>query len=98
MLDEWADFDKIKVGLIYYRRDTDAAAIPCHMELRMKLMDILRQLVNTFRVTVAAHECNAGDVGAILTYEIIDSVGVEWHADVFPEVMTMTPRAVTRAI
>ena len=98
VLDVRTNLDVVKVLLVDHRGNADATAVPCHMELRMVLVDVLRQLVDAARVGIAAHEGDAGDVGTILRHEVVDGIGIERHADVVPEVTAVTPRTVTRAI
>ena len=98
MLDIGSHLDVVEVLLVDGGRDNGLAAVPCHLELGVLLVDILCQQVDALRVVVAAHEGEAGDVLAILIDEGIDGIGIQGEADVFPKVMAVTPRTVTRAI
>ena len=98
MLDIWAYLDIIEISFVDNRGNTNASAVPSHMELRMVLVDILRQLVDTLGVGITTHKGYTGNVGTILRNEIIDGIGVKRQTDVFPKIMAVTPRTVTRAI
>ena len=62
------------------------------------LVYILRQLVDTSWISIAAHKSDASEVGTEFLDEIIDGIRVQRQADVLPKIMAMTPRTVTRAI
>ena len=61
-------------------------------------MDILSQLVYTLGIAVATHEGDASDVFTILIGKGINGIRIQRQSDIFPKIMTMTPRTVTRAI
>ena len=98
VLDEGADLDIVKVLLIDGGGDNGTAAVPGYTQLRILLVDVLCQLVHTPWVAVATHEGYASEVLAVFLDEIVDSIGVQRQADILPEIMTVTPRTVTRAI
>ena len=98
VLDEGSDLDVVEVLLVDEGGDDGLAAIPGDLEVGVLLVDVLCQEVDAHRVAVAAHEGDAGDVVAVFPDEGIDGIGIEGEADVFPEVMAMTPGTVTRAI
>ena len=98
VLDEGTDLDIVEVGLIDSRGDDCLATIPCHLELWVLLVDILRQTVDALRVVVATHEGDAGDVTPILRHEGVYGSGIQWQANILPQVMAMAPRTTTRAI
>ena len=98
VLDVGADLDVVEVILVDGRGDDGAATVPSYAQLGIFLVDVLCQLVDTFRITVATHEGDAGEAGATLANKIIDGFGVQRQANVFPKVMAVTPRTVTRAI
>ena len=60
------DFDIVEVLFGDKGRDDGLAAVPRHLELRMLLVDILSQEVDTLRVVVATHEGDTGDVLTVL--------------------------------
>ena len=98
MLDVRTDFQIVEVSLYNATWQTESAAIPSNLKLRMFLMDILRQQIDAFRIVVATHEGDAGNVAAILLYKGIDGFRIQRKPDVLPEIVTMTSRTVTRAI
>ena len=98
MADEGANLDIVKIFLMDVGGDDGATAIPRHPQLGILLMDVLRQLIDTPGIAVTTHESNASQVLAVFLYEVINGIRVQRQADIFPEVMTVTPRTVTRAI
>ena len=98
VLDEGADLDVVEVILVDEGGDDGAAAIPGDAQLGVFLVDVLRQLVDTPWVVVAAHEGDAGEVGAVFPDKVVEGLGGQRQAHILPEVMAMTPRTVTRAI
>ena len=96
--DERADLDVVEVLFVDGRGDDRLAAIPGDFELGVLFVDVLRQQIDTLRIAVATHEGDTGNVVAELFYEGIDGIGIERQANVFPEIMAMTPGTVTRAI
>ena len=98
MLDVRTYLEVVEIGLVDSRRDAEAPAIPRHLELGIGLVDVLCQLVDTNGVCIAAHKGQAGDVGAIALDEGIDSIGIQRHADVVPEVAAVASWAVAWAV
>ena len=98
MLDVRPYLDVVEIGLIDYRRNAQATAVPSHMELRMELVDILSQRIDSLRIGITTHKGNAGDVGTILVDELIDGICVQGKPDILPKVMTVTARTMTRTI
>ena len=98
VLDVGADLDVVEVILVDGRGDDGAATVPSYAQLGIFLVDVLCQLVDTFRITVATHEGDAGEVLAVFLNEVVDGVRVQRQAYVLPKVMAVTPRTVTRAI
>ena len=52
MTDEGTYFDVVEIGLADAGRNADASAVPCHLELRMGIVDILCQRVDGYRVGI----------------------------------------------
>ena len=98
MADVGANLDEVEVALLYVGWNAQPSAVPCHLELRMLLMDVLCQQVQALRVCIASHEGDAGDVAPILADEIVNGIGVQRKSDVFPQIMTVTARAATWTI
>ena len=98
MPDKGADLDVVEVLLVDRGGYDRLATIPGHLELWMLLMDILCKHVDAFRIGIASHEGDTGDVTAILLHEAVDGLCVEGQSDILPEVVAVTTRAVTRAI
>lgn len=96
--DEGTYLDIVEVGLVDGGRNADATAVPRHLELRVLLVDILCQEVDTLGVGIAAHEGEAGDIVTILRHECVDGIRVEWQSDVFPEILTVAARTVAGAV
>jgi len=96
--DEGANLYIVEIVFGDKGRDDSLTAVPRHLELRILLMDILCQLVDTPGIAVAAHEGDAGEVGAVLIDEVVDGIRIQRQSDVLPKVMAMTPRTVTRTI
>ena len=93
-----ADLDIVEIGYGDSCRYADAPAVPGHMELGILLMHILRQQVDALWVGITTHEGDAGDVAPILGDKIVQRISVKRHSDVPPQILTMTSRAMTRAI
>ena len=91
------DLDVVEVLLAHRRGHAQPAAIPGHAQLRPALMDVAGQAVHLLRVCVAAHEGQAGDVGAILDDEIVQHTLREWLAHVVPKILAVAARASARA-
>ena len=72
MADEGSDLDVVEVGLVDGSGDDGLAAVPRHFELGVFFMDVLCEDIDPFRIVVASHEGDAGDVVAILTDEVVD--------------------------
>ncbi len=98
MADVWANLDVIEVLLVDDVGHAQTTTVPSDMELRMVLVDVLCQLVNGLGVGITAHKGDTSDVSTVLTDKIVNGICGQGHADVFPEIVTMTTRAVTRAI
>ena len=98
MADKGSDFDVVEVGGVDGCGNDGASAIPSHTELWILLVHVLRQQIDSFRISIAAHEGDAGDVATVLDNEIVECTGVEWQSDVFPEILAVASRTVTRAI
>ena len=95
--DERPYLDVVEVGDGDTGGDEGTAAVPRHMKLRVLLVQILRQDIDSFWVAVAAHEGEAGDVVAEALHEIVERFGVEWKSYVLPEIMAVTARTPTGA-
>ena len=98
MLDERTDLDIIEIGLTNRGRDADAPTIPCDLEHRMRLMNILRQLVDTFRIGVTSHEGDTSDVATDLFDKAIKGIGIQGEPDVLPEILAVAARTASGAI
>lgn len=61
-------------------------------------MDILCELVDTYGVSITAHEGQAGDVVTVALDEGINGIGIQRHAYVVPEIVAMTPWAMARTV
>ena len=55
-------------------------------------------MINTPGFIVTTHESDTGEVRAVFLDKVIDSFRTQWYTLILPKVMTMTTRAVTRAI
>ena len=53
MADEGTDLDIVKILFIDSSRDDGLATVPSHLELRMFLVDILGEEVDTLRIVIA---------------------------------------------
>ena len=98
MFDEGPDLDVVKVLFVDEGGDNGAATVPCDAQLWIFLMDVLREMINAAGIVVATHEGNAGEVRAVFLHEVVDGCCGQWQADIFPEIVTVTPRTMTRAI
>ena len=58
-------------------------------------MDILCELVDAYGVDITAHEGQASDVITVALDESIDSIGIQRHTNVIPEVVAVASWAVT---
>ena len=56
MIDVRTYLDIVEVRLVNNRRYANATTIPCHMKLRIILVNVLGQLVNSLRVGITTHE------------------------------------------
>ena len=98
MLDVRTYLDIVEVRLVNHRGDTNATTVPGYMKLRMILVDVLSQHVDSLRVSITTHKGNTSNVRAILADEIIDGIVIQGKSDVVPEIMAMAPGTMTRAI
>ena len=96
MADVRSDLDVVEICLAYRRGNAQTTAIPSHMILWMVLVDVLRQQVHSYRVTIATHESNAGDVMTILPHKRIDGIGVQLQTYVLPQIVAVAAGAATR--
>ena len=53
--------------------------------------------LNIFRLGVASHEANAGDVVEVFAYELVESAGGERLVNVVPEILAVAARTVAWA-
>ena len=76
MTDIGTYLDVVEIRDIDNARNTNAPAVPCYMEPRILLMDILRQLIDELRFGIAAHKGNTGNVISILGNEIVNRASI----------------------
>lgn len=88
-----AELDVVEEALVDERREACASAVPCHLELRMVLSEVLCQSAHFGRVGVASHEGDAGDVALVAADERVEFVGRERRASVFPQVLAVASGA-----
>ena len=93
MLDIRTYLDVVEVRLPNNRRYTKTSTIPRYLKLRIGLVDVLRQLVDTDRIGITTHERQTGDIISVTLYESIDSIRIQWHTDIIPKVAAMAPWA-----
>lgn len=98
MPQEGTDLNVVEVEPVDRGRQTDTAAVPSHMELRMLFVYILRQEVHPHRVGIASHQRDAGDVLAVLRHKIVDCIGVQRHTDVLPQVAAVAAGTTAGAV
>ena len=98
MPDVWSNLDVVEIILGDAGRDTQASAIPGNLEIRIFLVYLFSQQAYGFWIGIAAHIRQACDIIAVALNKVVDSLGVEWHANIVPKIMAVASRAATRAI
>lgn len=93
-----ANLDVVEIGLVDFRRDDGPSTIPCGSEARIVFVNIDGKLVDGFRLGIASHESDAGDVSPELLDELVDDRGCERTARVAPEIFAVAPWAATWAV
>ena len=93
VLEVGPDLDVVEVVLVHLQRDTHLAAVPCDLQVGIFLVDVLCQTVDAAWFGVTAHESDAGDVLAVLLHKLVDGVGGERHADIFPQILRVAAGA-----
>jgi len=95
MLDIRTYLDVVEVRLPNNRRYTKTSTIPRYLKLRIGLVDVLCQLVDTYWIRITAHERQTGNIGTITLYKGINCIRIQRHTNVIPEIMAMASRAAT---
>ena len=87
VLEVRADLDVVEVVLVDLLGDAHPAAVPSHLEVGVLLVYVLCEAVDAPWLCVASHECDAGDVLAVLGHELVYGVGGEGHAHILPQIL-----------
>ena len=93
VLEVGPDLDVVEVVLVHLQRHAHLAAVPCDLQVGIFLVDVLCQTVDAAWFGVTAHEGDAGDVLAVLLHKLVDGVGGERHADIFPQILRVAAGA-----
>lgn len=96
VLEVRTNLDIVEIVLVHLRGHTHSSAIPTYLEFRIFFVDILRQSVDTPRLSITAHKGDAGDILPVLGDELVNGVGGERHAHIFPQVLRVAARTATR--
>ena len=83
------NFDEVEIILVYLRRKSHPATVPCHLQMWILFVDVLCQPINSTWLSIPSHESDTSDVLAVLLDKRINGVGGERHTDILPQVGAM---------
>ena len=84
-----SQLDIVEQCFINIKRYARAPAVPAHLHLRMLPVQKLGHGLNVFRLGVASHEADAGDVFLVFVDEAVEAAGGERLADVLPKILAV---------
>lgn len=85
------------MALVYVARESNAATIPCRLDLRMVVMEPCSQLVDGGRLCVATHKTDAGEHAIVRLDEMLKLGGGQRRAHILPEITAVATRAMAGA-
>lgn len=89
VLEIGTDLDVVEVILVHLQWNAHPATVPCDLQVRIFLMDVLCQTVDAPWLSIATHEGDTSDVLAVLLDELVNGVGRKRHTDVLPKILRM---------
>lgn len=89
------NFDEVEIILVYLRRKSHPATVPCHLQMWILFVDVLCQPINSTWLSIPSHESDTSDVLAVLLDKRINGVCSERHTNVLPQIGAMATRAMT---
>lgn len=97
MTDIRSQLDVVEMALVYVARESNAATIPCRLDLRMVVMEPCSQLVDGGRLCVATHKTDAGEHAIVRLDEMLKLGGGQRRAHILPEITAVATRAMAGA-